>query len=158
MSVVSKNTKWGIINSIGDIVLPFVYSSIKHIGNEGFLAVNKGGSLIEYTEETHGVAGVGIKGGKWAIFNADGKQITEFLYDNVLNLYGGIIVVFKGKMGAINLKGEKVIDFIYDQMFSSKKDNFFIVENMIGGIVRMEMLQMLPDENQINMYLKNKDE
>ncbi|MBC7862869.1 MAG: WG repeat-containing protein, partial [Bacteroidia bacterium] len=58
---------------------------------------------------------------KWGYIDADGNQLTKFIYDRAEDFYGRYAVVrLKGKCGLINLKGDFVIKPMYEEL-----DNFY---------------------------------
>lgn len=112
IAVVKKknSSKYGVIDTSGREVLPFIYNEIKHI--DTILIANKNE--------------------KWAFFNPKGKQLTPFIFDEVVlssmkhyTNYGqgyidkvyfnhGAVIVKKGdKYTFLNSKFEEIYPFGY---------------------------------------------
>lgn len=61
--------------------------------------------------------------GKFGIFNLNGDQLVDFIYDEVIwahpyNNYGSVQAKLNGKWGIINSIGEVLLDFKYDLLGS----------------------------------------
>jgi serine/threonine protein kinase len=86
--------KWGFLNFLGELVIPFKYDS-----------------TLPFTE---GLARVGI-GNKYAYIDKQGHSVTQFKYDFAdIFEYGLARVEIKGKKGFINRKGEEIVPIKYD--------------------------------------------
>ena len=91
---VEKDGKIGVIDKHGIIKVPFRYKWVDEV-HEGIAAVQK--------EEK----------GKYAFVNIQGKEITPFVFDDVLYFSGGIAAVkINGKVGFVDKNGAPLkIDF-----------------------------------------------
>ena len=94
---VSKNGRWGVIDSSGSVTIPFQYA-----GATPF--------------DAHSLAVV-KKNGKWGLVNESGKVLTPFQYDNIVSFQGDRAVVEReGKFGFIDLTGQEIIPARFDKV------------------------------------------
>ena len=75
-----------------------------------------------------------LKNGKWGLISIDGKEISEFIYDDIQTLKGvknSIIVQKDGMFGLLNSKGNKILDTTFSQIQKyGEEENFgFITIN-----------------------------
>lgn len=104
-----NNGKTGLINTQGDIVLPFKYD------------------FEECCPFHEGVAGV-RKHNKWGYINSQGEVSIPFIFDDVTDFSGSHAVVMKnGKLGFINQQGNTIIPFEYESL------NGFMVKEGFQG-------------------------
>lgn len=105
--IVKKGDKSGLFNLKGEEVIPTIYEEVQIAHSVGkyeweiFNAVNNEGKI--------------------AFFDNNGKQLTDFLYDEISPGRDGLIPVLKGdKWGYIDVKGEIAIplEFDYASSFS----------------------------------------
>lgn len=93
---VSKDGKWGIINSQNKILLPLEY--------EGMALLD--GGLV-----------AAMKGQKWQLMDEKGQNKSKEVYENVQNLNAKIILVTqKGKKGLLDQKGNVILEPIYQEL------------------------------------------
>ena len=68
------------------------------------------------------------KAGKWGLISIDGKEISEFIYDDIQTLKGvknSIIVQKDGMFGLLNSKGNKILDNTFSQIQKyGEEENF----------------------------------
>ena len=84
------------------------------------------------------------KEGKWGLINLEGKEISEFIYDDIKTLKGienSILVKKEEKYGLLNCKGVKILDAVYSDItgFGDSYINGYITKNEEGkyGIVNV---------------------
>lgn len=84
------------------------------------------------------------KEGKWGLINLEGKEISEFIYDDIKTLKGienSILVKKEEKYGLLNCKGVKILDTVYSDItgFGDSYINGYITKNEEGkyGIVNV---------------------
>lgn len=112
----------GIMNSKGDIVIPFDYQDIwsqtKTMGEDGLICVGKGGNG-EY---------------KYGYINYDNKEVIPIQYDiGGTFADNGLAVVCKNeKWGYIDKKGNTVIDFQYNNAYTFAENGIARVEETDG--------------------------
>lgn len=99
--IVKKIDKSGLFNLKGEEVISTIYEDIQIAHSVG-----------KYEWEVFNVVN---NEGKIAFFDNNGKQLTDFLYDNVAPGRDGLIPVLKGdKWGYIDVKGKSTIPFEFD--------------------------------------------
>jgi len=109
LSIVRKDSLWGVINTEGKEVIPLKYSSISkqyYYGEPPFFMV-----------EQHRL---------WGTMDAKGKQMVppmyQFLQYEWMYTYPKLLLAQKDNLwGFINLKGEEVLPLKYDYIY---KDNY----------------------------------
>lgn len=99
-----SNGKWGVINSIGNFIIPFVYKQINKAGQYLYEV-----QIEEYNRSCGGLV------------DSNNQTIVPFgVYGNFYPVYeGGKFVIVKTidlKMGILNERGTLVIPAIYDAM------------------------------------------
>lgn len=108
--IVKKEDKDGLFNIEGKEVLPIQYESVQIAHTIG-----------QYDNEVFQVMNSNSKIG---FFNDNGKQLTDFIYDEVMPGRDGLIPVLKNnKWGYIDIEGNIAIPFQFDSAssFSDKK-------------------------------------
>ncbi len=140
--LVSKNNKWGTLDSNLQVEIPIEYEFLETIfpdkiaatknGKIGF--INHEGKVISSFEYDwispfmddyikkyeNGLAKVGISG-KNGLINGYGKLIIPVIYDEIQDFSHGLAVVKRdNKYGFVDLKGKEIIPPIYDEANSYK--------------------------------------
>ena len=88
---VQEGKKWGLMNSSGEVVVPFIYDGNHYGYTDGLISMRKGN--------------------KWCFLDESGKEIIAPLFTSVNRFREGLCAVSKGKgYGLINKKGEWVIE------------------------------------------------
>lgn len=157
---VSKNDFVGLIDSLGNEVLPPIYLYIGIVGDGmvsvqteefgGYLNLSNGKiigkSLLNKTPFRDGYAVVQKleKDGRnyWGIINKKGKTIVPFKYESINGFYEGKACAcayndaWQIKCGFVDKKGKVVIPLIYDNYNSKFVDGIAFVkdDNVFGGI------------------------
>lgn len=99
MYAVYLDKKIGVVDSNGKEVIPPKYVGVNGLRNYGYTMRN---------EES-----------KWALFDPDGKVITEFIYENINFGENGLLPFTRGgKQGYLNPDGKEVIPPSYKYAFS----------------------------------------
>lgn len=92
--VVKQNNKWGIIDSLENIIIPFEYDALDKSGSAPIRA---------------------SKNNKWGCIDLKGNELIPFIYDSFRPFENGLAPVeLNKKWGFIDLKGNEVIPFIYE--------------------------------------------
>jgi len=156
----NTDDKYGLIDSLGNEVLPPIYLYIGIVGDGmvyvqteeigGYLNLSNGKiigkSLINHTPFRDGYAVVQKleKDGRnyWGIINKKGKTIVPFKYESITGFYEGKACACayndarQIKCGFVNKKGKVVIPLIYDKYNSKFVDGIAFVkdDNVFGGI------------------------
>lgn len=107
----SYNNGFSLVNSKGlgivgakGLVIPTAYDHIFRISENAF-AVNKGGEMNREQE---------VIGGKWGVFNLQGKMIVPVLYRELYLLNDNAFLVGTGSSyGVVNMNGRLFIDTLY---------------------------------------------
>ncbi len=137
----SKNSKYGIIDKRGDVVIDFQYDELDNLSEDfvfykennkyGYIdIVNKAKSepIFDKTKKfKEGLSAVCIKG-KWGFINKKGEYIVNPQYYDVSNFSGGLASVSNSiykTAGYINKKGKTVLSF---------KDNSLEPKEFYGGL------------------------
>ena len=94
-SQVRLNSKWGLVNTKGEEVVPPKYDYVGDF-HDGFAAVSLNG--------------------EWGIVNTDGKEFIPLKYDVVRDFDNGLAAVkLNGRWGFIDTKGEEFIPLMYNE-------------------------------------------
>ena len=102
------STKYGLADNTGKVLFPCIASKIikKEDGNVDFI-------MVEINDHKTIRACFGI----YSLFDANGKQITNGVYDSMKELpNGNLLVTQNGKTGIINTDGGVVIECKYDKL------------------------------------------
>jgi len=71
--------------------------------------------------------------GKYCFVDADGNELTPFIYDKYFRSFGGYAVAIKdGKYGLIDENGKEVIPFLYDFLFERHSYDVDLIVAQIG--------------------------
>jgi len=112
MPIRNMNRKWGYVNELGEIVIPFQFDECPSGFYKGFAMAKKDG--------------------KYGVIDAEGKEITGYIYDDYKLLTDGytakrekapcgdyIIVTKNNQVGLINPLGETVVELGKFESFNS---------------------------------------
>ena len=107
MVTVTKQSKKGLYDHIGRLIVPVVYDDIQHpLMGDNSINVSKNG--------------------KWGVLNKFGKEICEPRYDKIDSFgfaCGRLAVCRNNKWGFINRNGREVIECIYDEVIQFFEEN-----------------------------------
>ena len=122
--------KWGYADSIGKLVVPFIYEDanefkdglarVKQNGNYGFIDY-KGEVAIplvygELGDFTEGISKAMLDK-KYGFIDKSGKEVIPFIYEEITTFnYGLAKVKLNGKYGFINNVGKEVVPLKYDEV------------------------------------------
>lgn len=155
--VLNKDSKYGVIDTTGKILVEPIYDNVKIPNPEKavfickeadkFIAINNLNEKIftEY-EEINAISLNGIvsnipyektvlkykKNGKYGIINFEGKEITKPIYEEIKGLENKeteLLIKLNGKYGVINVKGAKLIKPEYDNVIA---DGFYTDKDKYG--------------------------
>ena len=147
---ISNDSWYGLIDSIGNIIIPLgKYSFLNPIDEQGMILAKKGGKegfidikeniIIPFIYDDVGVFSECVdlapakKNNKQGFINRKGEIIIPFEYDynsHIRYFYepGIAVLVKNGKYGVINAENKIIIPFIYDDIdFSSYRKNDFVI-------------------------------
>lgn len=120
--------KYGLIDSLGNIIIPFIYDNISKnddgyvlaiLSDKKYLFDKNGKSIIpqEYTAHNHfsdGLIAVSIDN-KWGFMNQNEKLVINMEYDLVSDFDENKAVVYKNeKCGIIDTSGKMIVPIIYE--------------------------------------------
>lgn len=162
LAAVKKNKKWGFIDEQGKLVIPMIYDEVDYFTQNKLSAVVKNGKsgfidktgkevvLIIYedarSEQMDNI--VIVKKNKWAFFNNQGKQLSDFIYDEVFDTdyYDfskdnfGISENTFFKNGAVLIRKGKVFEFLNEKLEpafpSNKFDSASVFDTYHNAIVK----------------------
>ena len=130
LAVVCKGGKYGVINSKGEVVVPFIYSEMRNYSeglayakdnNFVYFIDRKGEKILTcrgYFGDLHDGMIKVSKGGKYGFMNLAGKVVVPFKYDEADNFSEGMASVRIGdKCGFVDTSGKEVIPCIYDSFY-----------------------------------------
>lgn len=109
---ISKNNKWGFINTKGEIVIEPTYEFENDFSNEFALVANE--EFVGY-------------------INKKGETVIDFIYDDGSNFVEGVASVIKGdSVALINKLGDKVLDFNFSEI-SVPKNGVILAKKTINN-------------------------
>ncbi len=144
---VYKEGKQGILDSIGNEIIPMgVYNDIDQLEN-GYIKVHKEGSGLadstgkliiptQYVDfrvlKKNGLIAVFNKARKWGIFDMKGNQLVDFIYNDVRARTGSDypIVQKDERYGMIDNQGNLLVACLYKSI--KVRDNYLVVRNAEG--------------------------
>lgn len=120
--VVSKNDKYGVIDSLGNAVLPIAYNNIIAF-KYGYFVCD---SLYKKTFDEGRYTYLSL----WGFISKDLKQKIPCLY-NAIDCINGeqFIVNINYKEGIININNQTIANFVYNEIIPYKNFYFFKKEN-----------------------------
>jgi tetratricopeptide (TPR) repeat protein len=154
------DNKWGVIDPLGNVIIPFeYYSSPRFIANGIFVVeqtenhygcVNKKGEIITpfiYENIFSPGSGYGVelykneyqyygtkKNNKVGLITTSGKLIFPCIYESIIGADNNFKVKFNGKEGVIDKTGKEIIPIIYDEMQINTK-LYVVRQNMKWGAI-----------------------
>ena len=156
LGIVAKNGKYGIIDTLGNVILPLKYDLIEHpteYSNESDLfAVQKGEKIQLLDKTANPITDFDIKEFEWdsykgkesyqryfVLTNSAGKVGTvsdkgikeiPFEYQEIKPFDGKSVTYAKkrGKYGLIEYNGKIILPLEYDNIFSQKFFDYYIVK------------------------------
>lgn len=147
---VSINGKYGLCDSLGNILVPAIYDEIEYSSNEqyaicklkdGYGIVNyKNGktSAFKYTKiiEWRDIAITRDVRGKAGLINSDGKELLENGYDEIILSFGAPYNVSKdGKWAYIGKNGKFLTSFDFDIDISFYKNICPVLSGGLYGLI-----------------------
>ncbi len=120
LAIVSKNGKYGIIDSLGTLIIPLKYDLIEHPAIYSNI-------FAEFLTNDSG---------KFGLLDSNGDILLENKYKEIIwdrlkrgeNQQKYYIYKENGKFGAINTKGEIIIPFEYEQLSNFNYQDFTIAK------------------------------
>jgi tetratricopeptide (TPR) repeat protein len=112
--IVSKYKKYGVIDLLGNNIIPITYDCIEYSGNNFILKLGK----------------------KYGVFNDKGEKIIDFIFDTITATDNNNFIVSKDisknktTFGLINSKGEGLFDAIYGSILEINSVTFKVT---LGG-------------------------
>ncbi|SBW01901.1 conserved hypothetical protein [uncultured Dysgonomonas sp.] len=96
---ISKENKWGVLDSSGNEVIPFIYDDM----------------AVEFSEELLAVG----KNGKYGCIDKQGSEVVPFIYDDLRNFSEGRAAARMGNVwGFINKENKAVVPFAFETVYS----------------------------------------
>jgi len=143
LAAVKRNSKWGFINSKGEMKIPFQYDWVSSFGEFGFnqnIAIAKANIIKDrnpmFTPSK--TALINIKGDTIAVYGfispiTNGLSIVNngFSFKNV----GRSLSSSEGLWGCINKKGKEIIKCKYDLMYPFYNNISFVRKNGLWGCI-----------------------
>jgi len=130
-TVVELKNRFGVIDSMGTVVIPIIYKSISVAGfTENILRVRKdekwsiidrqGNELCQAIYDIIRPFSGNVtrvrRNGKWGMIDTSGKEIQPCIFDEIKEFLWGFAEVRNGnKWGAINDKGKELLPPLYDE-------------------------------------------
>lgn len=128
LSQVKVNSKYGVINSKGQVIVPWVYDNMETI------LVNEATNYIV------------SKAGRFGILNSANEIVIPFEYDKIEASYrarGFVSLTKNGKSGFMNMATRKlVIPSIYDQVYMVSADIIQVKKDSVYCLFKMDGEQL----------------
>ena len=164
--ILSKNAKYGVLNSHGDEIIPFNFDNISlYKGKHYLFKKNKQFALtdtlhnvplLHYFDDLIGLDNTVLvkKNRLWGLENLRAKTLIPALYTQIKPFGKHHFLVKKEKAyGVFDATGKQITDFIYNQPFHVFKDSLFWAKNN-DTWVRVNLLnaekKTLPYEKVLN--------
>lgn len=140
----SINKKTGFFNRSGKFITPIKYDAVTSFQN-GFARVNIGGV---WKDDDDDIEGGHIDGGKWAVINKLGQEVTPFKYDDISIMApeGFALVRAGNQWGVINAMGKEIFPLKYDHIELSDNE-LSLAMVCIGG-----KPDILADQESFNVW------
>lgn len=152
--ITDKDGKLGLVDDIGNIVIPNQYKAIKQLGNkyeEGFIVQNEKYGVINWDksvaleakyDEVKQIYGNGRfvvkQDGKWKIVDTTGNSYLEEKFDDVKSINGENVVIQKnGKYGIMTISGDTKLETKYEDIKFTYADNYIAKLEGKYGIVNV---------------------
>jgi len=130
LAPVSKDNIYGLINALGEVIIPFEYQSIvlstvnaySVSKNDKWGYITKTNQIlipIEYDVTSDFIENVCAvkKAGKWGFIDLINQTVIPFEYDGCSDFRAGLAGVVKnGKWGVINKQNDLIIDYQYEYL------------------------------------------
>lgn len=153
-----KRSKFGIIDSIGVITLPFIYDQVGYFteGKSWVRIGNKLGSFDKTGKEIIPCVYDGVsvfregkvvvtKGRKCAYFDANGKMVIPFIYDTADDFKNGYAIVRNNdKCGIIDKIGKVVLPLIYQDISNFENGMARVRRNDKWGFINTKFSEIVP--------------
>ena len=175
--VVKKENKYGVLNSLGNIVIPIIHDKIEYVVNESNPVPVKNNNKFGYTLNSieiipyeydealpfkNGIARV-KKNGKYHFINTKNKTLCSFNHDGggdcciESNYFSNGRYIFKsnGKYGYINKRGKVVIDPIYDKATRFKEGIALVSKDGLSGFINNKGKIIIPIEYELLSNINN---
>ncbi len=158
---VSKDGKWGIVDSYGKLIVPCEYDPIDAFTSNGLIRVSKdwkygfvdqtGKLVIDCQYENakpykNSLAAV-RKDGKWGFIDKKGELVINYQFNDTNGFTAnGLACVSMGKKwGVINRQGKLVADCIYDLVFDfDKRGLTMVVKDGLWGYIDEKGTLVIP--------------
>lgn len=160
-AAVKKNTKWGLINGFGEIVIPIEFEKIKPHAFGIWVKKNNQAKIFSIENNTQssffdeigitapkfepsGLRLTGVKkNGKSSMMNSNFQLIAPLIYDNLTILGQRFLIGYRlKKVVLIDLKNGKEITKLYDKVRLSNNPNFLETSIEINGKVVFEKVDI----------------
>ena len=121
---VSKDRKWGFINSDGKEICEVKYQDVSN-----------------FSEDLGGVK----KDGKWGFIDKQGNETIPSIYERIYPFHNGLAVVCQNdKWGVIDKKGKEVFPFEWDHCDDLKEGLYSLFTDDNQGLLNVETSKIYP--------------
>lgn len=116
--LIQKNNKFGVIDSVGNILLKNSYDSL-HLNGSYYRSLTKNG---------------------WSLIALDGKELTYKYYSSIVSLRKTNLhpVNYRGHWGIINERGDEVIHCVYDSIVQFHNDLWVVKYKGNYGVINQK--------------------
>ncbi len=126
---VMSEGKIGLVNSMGDIIIPCENDQVWNLQDNGDIKV--------------------LKNGKLGIYNTNGDILIPVIYDMIWGFEDGKARVMRdGKIGYVNRFGNEFIPCKYDQIWNFEDGKAKVLKNGKVGYVNLSGYEFIPAEYQ----------
>ena len=162
--IAEKDDKNGIVNSNGEIIIPFKYSYLSDLDEDGvcmastngwetdyFIMIGEDGTVFspdqfilwDYFDKESGLQRAQIRFDKCGIVNRKGEIVIPFEYKYIFDIKDGCVVAEKNnKFGIIDMANNVLVPFVYNSLnqydngiFVAKKRKYYGLINKNGEII-----------------------
>ncbi|MEQ9297889.1 MAG: WG repeat-containing protein [Cyclobacteriaceae bacterium] len=158
LAVITKNGRYGLMNTFGELLLPYSNDYIENNEDNHLILVQKDGMWTTHDKDSlHNVEMDDEFSGElintllkvqdpatylWAIFSRNAVQLTPYKYEEVMfTAYGDATASIDGYWGMINEEGDEVTDIKYDEIRRGQGVTYIGVEGSLSekyGLVSTE--------------------
>lgn len=119
--IVKKNSKFGVISSQNETIIPFQYDTLS------FYKPNKNNLII-----------LASKSKKWGLINLQNKNITKFIYDEIEEINGFYKAKFEEKYYVLNAGGKQISENGFDGIGEFHNGKAAVFQDNKVGYVNFE--------------------
>ena len=142
-SVFTKNNKFGLVDSNGNIVVEAKYKKLVRLGEQSWIMqdgskfgiIHDSGKILAEPEynQAERVLGKYVKfrkGSKYGVYDELGFELLPVEYSSIDLLYGGMFVIAKNyKYGLADMNGSIILDTLFDDIYMPDFETLVLVYN-----------------------------